>query len=85
MDPHRLAEEPSLASWGATRWCLEAHVLVLSKLVAGREKDLLFGEEAVRHGLAVVETLAAPLANVPLSAEVRPHVEQRVQRLAALR
>jgi hypothetical protein len=70
---------------GATGWCLEAHDLVLSKLVAGREKDLLFGEEAVRHGLVKVETLVERLRSTALSAELRPHVEQRIERLAVLR
>lgn len=70
---------------GSTGWCLEAHDLVLSKLVAGREKDLRFAEEAVRYGLVTVDTLAARLRVTPVSNELRPHVEQRVQCLAALR
>jgi hypothetical protein len=70
---------------GATGWCLEAHDLVVSKLVAGREKDLRFAEEAVRHGLVKAETLAERLRITTLSAELRPHVEQRIEHLAALR
>jgi len=85
MDPHRLAEERSLDNTrGATGWCLEPHDLVLSKLVAGREKHILFAEEAVRHRLVLVETLAERLRATPLSAELRALVEQRVQSLAAL-
>ena len=70
---------------GATGWCLEAHDLVLSKLVAGREKDMLFAEEAARHGLVAVETLSTRLRITPVGEELRLHVEQRIQRLAALR
>ena len=70
---------------GATGWCLEAHDLVVSKLVAGREKDMLFAQEAVRHGLVEVKTLEARLRNTTVSAELRPHVEQRIERLARLR
>lgn len=36
---------------GATGWCLEPHDLVVSKLVAGREKDLRFALEAATWGL----------------------------------
>jgi hypothetical protein len=70
---------------GSTGWCLEPHDLIVSKLVAGREKDLLFAEEAVRHGLVTVETLAARLRCTSVSDELRPHVEQRIQGLSALR
>jgi hypothetical protein len=70
---------------GATGWCLEAHDLVVSKLVAGRDKDLIFAEEAVRHELVNAETLAARLRVTMVSADLRPHLEQRIERLAALR
>ena len=36
---------------GATGWCLEIHDLIISKLVAGREKDLDYAQEAARHHL----------------------------------
>ena len=68
---------------GATGWCLEPHDLVVSKLVAGREKDLLFAAEAVRHGLVSPDVLAAPRRVTPIGDELRPFVEQRIQRLAA--
>jgi len=36
---------------GATGWCLEVHDLAVSKLVAGREKDLAFIAGLFRHQL----------------------------------
>ena len=36
---------------GATGWCLEVHDLGLSKLVAGRSKDVEFVRNLIRHGL----------------------------------
>ncbi len=42
---------------GATGWCLEPHDLVVSKLVAGRDKDLRFAEAAARHGLVAPAVL----------------------------
>jgi hypothetical protein len=68
---------------GATGWCLEAHDLVLSKLIAGREKDFEFAAEAVRHRLVSVDTLEQRLGATALGDALRPHVEHRIQRLRA--
>jgi hypothetical protein len=70
---------------GATGWCLDTHDLVVSKLVAGREKDLTFAREAVRHGLVSVETLKERLRETPVQDDLRPHVASRIQSLAAFR
>jgi hypothetical protein len=53
---------------GATGWCLEVHDLLLSKCVAGRERDWEFAEEALRHGLADPDELRRRLGGMPLSA-----------------
>ena len=42
--------------------CLEPHDLVVSKLVAMREKDRIFATELVKAGLVSVETLQARTA-----------------------
>jgi hypothetical protein len=52
---------------GATGWCLEVHDLVLSKCVAGRDRDWEFAEEALRQGLADPAELRRRLPNLPLS------------------
>lgn len=49
-------------------WCLEAHDLVLSKLAAGREKDIVFAEVAIRSGLVRREKLAERLELMPRAA-----------------
>jgi hypothetical protein len=64
---------------GATGWCLEVHDLVISKYVAGREKDLRFVREAVRHGLVGRDTLLARLAETPLDDARRERVAARIQ------
>ncbi len=51
---------------GATGWCLEVHDLLLSKCVAGRERDWEFVEEALRHGLADSEELLRRAADLPI-------------------
>lgn len=65
----------------ATGWCLEVHDLVISKLVAGREKDLEFARDATRHRLIGEEVLRERLAATELVAEVRALVEGRITRL----
>jgi hypothetical protein len=52
---------------GATGWCLEIHDLLLSKCVAGRERDWEFVEEALRHGLAEAVELHRRAASLPIS------------------
>jgi hypothetical protein len=54
---------------GATGWCLEVHDLVLSKCVAGRERDWEFAEQVLRHGLADPEELRRRVGDLPLVAE----------------
>ena len=61
---------------GARGWCLEPHDLVLSKLVAGREKDLAFARGATAAGLVTVAELAARVDGLPVGAERRATVRQ---------
>lgn len=63
---------------GATGWALEIHDLLISKLVAGREKDLAFAAEAIRHGLARADVLRERLAATELPDAVRSLVEGRI-------
>lgn len=63
---------------GATGWALEIHDLLISKLVAGRQKDLAFAAEAIRHGLARADVLRERLAATELPDAVRSLVEGRI-------
>jgi hypothetical protein len=51
---------------GATGLCLELHDLAVSKLVAGRPKDLEFVFGVLRHSLANAETIRERLKVTPL-------------------
>lgn len=42
---------------GARGFCLEVHDLLVSKVIAGREKDLAFLGDAARHRMADPEIL----------------------------
>lgn len=65
---------------GITGLCLEIHDLVISKCIAGREKDWQFLRDAVRHGLAQPATLLARLDLVEsLDAEVRGKVAAAIR------
>ena len=66
---------------GGTGLCLEVHDLAVSKLVAGREKDLAFIASLLRHGLAAMSTLRARLEQTTLSTEVRELCHARLKRL----
>lgn len=67
---------------GATGWCLEVHDLAVSKLVAGREKDVEYLAALFRHRLARPETVRERLGNTAFStAERREMVESRLARL----
>jgi Nucleotidyltransferase of unknown function (DUF6036) len=65
---------------GATGWCLEIHDLLVSKLVAGREKDFEFAAVALREKLATPEILWDRLAETEIAdPRLRTAVESRVR------
>jgi hypothetical protein len=66
---------------GATGWCLEVHDLVVSKLVAGRDKDLRFARDAARSGLVRAAELEARVASMAIDAAVRARMTERIRAL----
>lgn len=70
---------------GATGLCLEVHDLAVSKLVAGREKDVAFCAALIEHGLVSVIDLRARLAVTPIDDARRRAFEDRLARLAQRR
>jgi hypothetical protein len=77
----RLVPLASPATGGATGMCLEAHDLAVSKLVAGRSKDLQFLGGLFRHRLVNVETLHQRLSQTALDDAVRQACEVRLLRV----
>jgi len=55
-------------------YCPEIHDLVLSKLAAGRERDIDYGREAKAHGLVDPGVLSERVGDLPVSEEVRARV-----------
>lgn len=68
---------------GVTGWCLEIHDLAVSKLVAGREKDVAYLAALFRHGLANSAIVRERLVQTAFDTEnMRKSVEDRLARLA---
>jgi hypothetical protein len=60
--------------------CLEVHDLLISKLAAGREKDLAFVAVALRHHLASPAEIESRLPMVPVSSERLETLRHRLRR-----
>jgi hypothetical protein len=74
----RLVPVRNVNTRGATGWCLEPHDLVLSKYVAGRDKDDRFVRAAIGRGLVDPETLLGRLAALPVDGEARERLRRRI-------
>ncbi|MCU0655819.1 MAG: hypothetical protein MUF64_11220 [Polyangiaceae bacterium] len=70
---------------GATGWCLEAHDLFLSKLLAGREKDLIYVQGMISAGLVNEVFFRERFESVEISAPVRELAEKRASVFFAAR
>jgi len=75
----RLVRVHNANTRGSTGLCLEVHDLLLSKYVAGREKDLRFSRSAVTGGLVEKWTLLDRLGTMSLDDRVRAAVESRIR------
>ena len=65
-----------------TGLCLEVHDLAVSKLIAGREKDMGFLAGLLRHRLASPDTIKERLSATQIAPERRILCEARLVRLA---
>ena len=65
---------------GAKGLCLEVHDLLVSKVIAGREKDLAFLGEAARHRMADPGELLRRLGTVEVAPEVREKARAAIER-----
>ena len=72
----RLVPVPTAAGTGL---CLEPHDLVISKYVAGREKDREYVRAVVRHRLVDRETLLERLSSTPIEDVIRSRVAALIE------
>jgi hypothetical protein len=75
----RLIEHVNDNTNGVRGLCLEANDLVVSKLAAGREKDLEFSRAALRQGLADHDTVVERLRLTEIEAERRDVLESMLR------
>lgn len=75
----RLVPISTPATRGATGWCISVADLVVSKYVAGREKDRSYVRAAFAHGLVDDDEILALLAVTPIDADHRRLLETLVR------
>jgi len=68
---------------GGAGLCLEVNDLAVSKLVAGREKDIAFVTALLRHHLADARAVEQRLESTPLDPERHALVAARLRRVEA--
>lgn len=82
----RLIEVPIAGRVGSTEestaMFMEMHDIVLSKCVAGRERDWDYAREAMRHDLVTLEGLRAGIAMLPIPELDQQHIEMMLEALA---
>jgi hypothetical protein len=69
----------------AVAWCLEVHDLVLSKCVAGRERDWEYAAEALNAGIVDADLLLARIRDLPIDTKLRDHVDWSLRSVIASR
>jgi hypothetical protein len=79
----RLVRISNANTRGASGLCLEVHDLLISKYLAGREKDRRFVRAALAHGLADRDTLLERLLGVELDDETRLRITRLIEHDAA--
>lgn len=75
--PQRLVPIKTPATLGATGWCISAADLVVSKYVAGRDKDRDYVRTVLRHALVDASWVLELLDETPIDPEHR----ERLRRL----
>jgi hypothetical protein len=80
--PERLVAFDDAEAGASNATCLEAHDLVVSKLVAGREKDFEFARALLATGLIDVDSLLARAELLPGPPAIRNRVLRSVRQIA---
>jgi hypothetical protein len=78
----RLVPVHNANTGGATGWCLDVHDLAISKLVAGRERDLDFLQVLVRERMVDAHTVADRLGTLTLPEGRVKTLRERLLRVA---
>jgi len=68
---------------GVTAWCLEAHDLFVSKLVAWRDKDVQYLRKMLAHRFVKAATIFARINDLSMDAGRKEELSGRAKRLLA--
>ena len=63
---------------GVTGYCLEAHDLAISKIIAQRPKDMEFVQQLVRHDMIEKKTMLHRLKQTDLQEPMRRNISTRI-------
>lgn len=74
----RLVRFETPGTRGVTAWCLEPHDLWISKMIAGRPKDLEFGRALVERGIVEPGELTGRLEQVDLEESIRTRIAGKI-------
>ena len=66
---------------GVTGYCLEAHDLAISKIIAQRPKDAEFVQELARHDMIEKKTMLNRLEQTDLQEPIRQNIQTRIMSL----
>jgi len=66
---------------GVTGYCLEVHDLAISKIIAGRPKDVKFVQELVRHNMIQEKTMLRLLGKTDVRKSIRSTIRTRIKSL----
>ena len=72
----RLVRFETAGTNGVVAWCLEPHDLWISKMIAGRPKDLEFGRALLDRGIVNPAELEERIQGVP---DIEPAVRDRIK------
>lgn len=76
--PPRVGQEA-----GVVALCIEPHDLVLSKCVAGRERDWDFAQDALEAGLVGIDELLGRVGDLPIDPPDQQHLRKMLEGIAS--
>ena len=79
----RLVRFESPATRGVVAWCLEPHDLWISKMIAGRPKDLEFGRVLLERGIVEPGEMMGRLELVDVEEPVRTRIAGKIKAWSA--
>ena len=75
----RLVRFQTAGTRGVIAWCLEPHDLWISKMIAGRPKDLEFGQALQEEGIVDPSELVRRLEDVDAQEPVRDRIAVKIE------